>query len=156
MLPLTNRQKQLLEEGKTPFDQIFPAQELFGEYYTHPEKFHVTKQIDYIKNILSRNRDQECVVFLGRLLTKNIRDAREAINVQRGISKIHNGNPLSLNFNLADDTGFIKCKISTRDYLKLAKEIVESGVVDESWYIIRGRFGVKFNMVFVDKLRKLK
>ena len=154
---LSNRMEKLLSEGVTPFDLIFAAEDLFGEYYTAPEKFKITSgEVERINNILIANRDRSNVLFLGKLLTKNVRDAREAINVQRDINKSHMGNPLSLNFNVEDDTGFIKCKIGTKDYLRLGVEVVETGILNESWYLIKGRFGVKFNMVFVDKIRKLK
>jgi len=154
---LSNRMERLLSEGVTPFDLIFAAEDLFGEYYTTPEKFKITSgEVERINNILIANRDRSNVLFLGKLLTKNVRDAREAINVQRGISKSHMGNPLSLNFNVEDDTGFVKCKIGTKDYLRLGVDVVETGILNESWYLIKGRFGVKFNMVFVDKIRKLK
>lgn len=154
---LSNRMEKLLSEGVTPFDLIFAAEDLFGEYYTVPEKFKITSgEVERINNILIANRDRSNVLFLGKLLTKNVRDAREAITVQRGISKSHMGNPLSLNFNVEDDTGFIQCKIGTKDYLRLGVEVVETGILNESWYLIKGRFSVKFNMVFVDKIRKLK
>lgn len=155
-IPLTPRMNSLLENGETPYDLLFEAKERFGDYYLDPEKYGITSsEVRFTNDIISEHRDQNDVIFLGKLLTKNIRSTNEAINVQRGRSKVYKGNPLSLIFNIADDTGFLRCRISEREYLKIGKEIAESGIVEEDWYLVKGNFSVKFNMVFVTKIRKL-
>ena len=155
-IPLTPRMNSLLENGETPYDLLFEAKERFGDYYLDPEKYGITSsEVRFTNDIISEQRDQNDVIFLGKLLTKNIRSTNEAINVQRGRSKVYKGNPLSLIFNIADDTGFLRCRISEREYLKIGKEIAESGIVEEDWYLVKGNFSVKFNMVFVTKIRKL-
>jgi len=145
-----------LENPVTPFDNIFEAETLFAEYYEDPEKFGIRGHVWKILEVIDQEPDQN-IVFLGKLKTKNVRDANETISVQKRNGKVLTGPTLALNFRVADDSGIVMCRIKKgQPYEEMALPIVEHGVIDEDWYLVRGQYAPTYGMVFVEKVRKLE
>lgn len=151
-VPLTARQQKLIDAPETPYDNIFEAHDLFGDMYENPEKHKITMPLTEIRDI-SDTRDEEYVV-LGKLMTKNLRDLNEAINVQKRGGRILDSYTEMLNFTISDDTGQLRCNIGRYDYPTIGKLIVEEGKIGD-WYIFRGNVRKGFMSLNVKKWRKL-
>ncbi len=149
---LTTRQKSLIENPVTPFDNIFEAREKWGELYDNPEKHNISEAPIEIANITEHEDGQ--YVFIGKLMSKNLRDLNETINLQKRGGKRLEKFTQSLNFDAADDTGKIRCTINRFDYPRLGKPIVEEGKIGD-WFIFRGTVRKGFLQVTVKKWRKL-
>ena len=120
--------------------------------YENPEKHKITMPLTEIRDI-SDTRDEEYVV-LGKLMTKNLRDLNEAINVQKRGGRILDSYTEMLNFTISDDTGQLRCNIGRYDYPTIGKLIVEEGKIGD-WYIFRGNVRKGFMSLNVKKWRKL-
>ena len=138
----------------TPFDNIFEAESKFMHFYDDPEANKIGGHVWRIGEIIEEVPRKD-VVLLGKLKTKNVRDANENISVQKRGGRILEGQTLALNFRLADDTGLIQCRIKATEYLEMALPIVDTGVLDEDWYMVRGRYAPAFGMFFVEKVRNI-
>jgi DNA-directed DNA polymerase III PolC len=150
---LTTRQKSLLANPATPYDNVFEAHNLFQHIYDDPEKHNINTELVEIEDIHDSS-DRE-YTFIGKLITKNLRDLNEAINVQKRGGKLLEKNTEMLNFEVEDDTGKIRCTVDRFRYPKLGKPIVEEGRIGD-WYIWKGTVSKGFLQVRISKWRKLK
>ena len=73
--PLTPRQNNLLDNGETPYDDIFECERRFGHIKKEPAKHNIKTAITDIQNLEADNPG-EFVVF-GKLIEKNLRDLNE-------------------------------------------------------------------------------
>lgn len=152
-VPLTNRQITLLDNPKTPFDHIFEAQELWGDLYENWEQNKISRKPTEIANI---NDDQDGMyVVIGKLMTKNLRDLNEVINVQKRGGIVYDKNTQELLFSLSDDTGKIRCKIGRFKFEQLGRPIIEEGRLGD-WYLVLGKVRKGFLSLNVEKWRKLE
>lgn len=152
-VPLTNRQSTLLDNPKTPFDHIFEAHELWGDLYENWEQNKISRKPTEIANI---NDDQDGMyVVIGKLMTKNLRDLNEVINVQKRGGIVYDKNTQELLFSLSDDTGKIRCKIGRFKFDQLGRSIVEEGRLGD-WYVVLGKVRKGFLSLNVEKWRKLE
>lgn len=149
---LTKRQESLMENPVTPFDNIFEGNSKFGEYYTDWTKFNVKDQPNEIANI--HEHEDGKYTFLGKIVTKNLRDLNENIFIQkRGGRRIEEHTQM-LNLDVADDTGKIRIAIDRFKFAKLGKPLVEDGKIGE-WYIWKGKVRKGFLQVQIEAWRKL-
>ena len=152
-VPLTNRQSTLLDNPKTPFDHIFEAHELWGDLYENWEQNKISRKPTEIANI---NDDQDGMyVVIGKLMTKNLRDLNEVINVQKRGGIVYDKNTQELLFSLSDDTGKIRCKIGRFKFEQLGRPIIEEGRLGD-WYLVLGKVRKGFLSLNVEKWRKLE
>ena len=150
--PLTPRQEKLLDEGETPYDDIFECERRFGHMKQNPEAHNIKTPISDI-NLLESDTPGEFVVF-GKLVEKNLRDLNEAVNLaKRGGRRAENNN-LWLNMKFEDDTGPILAGIDRFKYNKLGKPIVEDGKIGD-WYLLKGKIRKGFRKLNIEKWRKL-
>ena len=151
-IPFTPRQEKLLNEGVTPYDDIFECERRFGHIKKEPHKHGIASKITDIGE-LDADRPGT-FVFFGKLTEKNLRDMNETINLaKRGGRRVETHN-LWLNITFEDDTGPIISTIDRFKYPKLGKPVVEEGRVGD-WYLIKGNVKQGFRKVYVERLRKL-
>ena len=150
--PLTPRQENLLNNGETPYDDIFECERRFGHIKADPAAHIIKTPIIDIQDLEADNPGT--FVFFGKLKEKNLRDMNETVNLaKRGGRRVDSHN-LWLNMTFEDDTGPIISTIDRFKYPKLGKPIVEDGRIGD-WYLIKGYLKQGFRKIYVEKWRKL-
>ena len=150
--PLTPRQENLLNNGETPYDDIFECERRFGHIKADPAAHNIKTPIIDIQDLEADNPGT--FVFFGKLKEKNLRDMNETVNLaKRGGRRVDSHN-LWLNKTFEDDTGPIISTIDRFKYPKLGKPIVEDGRIGD-WYLIKGYLKQGFRKIYVEKWRKL-
>jgi DNA polymerase III alpha subunit len=127
-------QRKLLSEPKTPYDDIFQADRLYGDFYSNP-KAHGVKSgpVTHIADITEPGD----YVFIGKLVEKNLRDMNEYGSVVKRGGRTMKRDPLFLNLTLEDDTGSIKATIKRWTYKKWGAPLIEKAKMDE-WFMWKG------------------
>ena len=150
--PLTPRQENLLDNGETPYDDIFECERRFGHIKADPAAHNIKTPIIDIQDLEADNPGT--FVFFGKLKEKNLRDMNETVNLaKRGGRRVDTHN-LWLNMTFEDDTGPIISTIDRFKYPKMGKPIVEDGRIGD-WYLIKGYLKQGFRKIYVEKWRKL-
>ena len=150
--PLTPRQENLLNNGETPYDDIFECERRFGHIKADPAAHNIKTPIIDIQDLEADNPGT--FVFFGKLKEKNLRDMNETVNLaKRGGRRVDSHN-LWLNMTFEDDTGPIISTIDRFKYPKMGKPIVEDGRIGD-WYLIKGYLKQGFRKIYVEKWRKL-
>lgn len=138
--------------AETPYGDIFETDRRFGEYYKSPEKFKIKSQHpDFISSI----QDEGDYIFIGKLISKNLRDLNEYKSVVERGGKIVKHNTLLLNFTVEDDTDSIICTINRWDFQKTGKIIAETAPIGQ-YFLIKGRITGSWRKINVDKIRWIK
>ena len=150
--PLTPRQEKLLDNGETPYDDIFECERRFGHIKANPKEHKIASKIVDIQELDADNPGT--FVFFGKLKEKNLRDMNEAVNLaKRGGRRVDNNN-LWLNITFEDDTAPIIATIDRFKYDKMGKPIVEEGKIGD-WYLVKGNIKKGFRKIYLDRWRKL-
>ena len=150
--PLTPRQEKLLDNGGTPYDDIFECERRWGHIKKDPTSHNITSKII---DIIDLDGDNPGVfVFFGKLVEKNLRDMNEVGNLAKRGGRRVDKNNLWLNLTFEDDTAPIICTVDRFKYPKMGKPIVEEAR-DGDWFLIKGAIKKGFRKIYVDKVRKL-
>jgi len=150
--PLTPRQDRLLNEGGTPYDDIFECERRFGHIKKDPASHNIKSDIIDIDTLEADNPG--VYVFFGKLKEKNLRDLNETVNLAKRGGRIAETHNLWLNMTFEDDTGPIISTIDRFKYPKMGKPIVEDGRLND-WYLVKGTLRKGFRKIYIDKIRKL-
>jgi DNA-directed DNA polymerase III PolC len=150
--PLTPRQENLLDNGETPYDDIFECERRFGHIKKDPASHNIKTPITDIHNLEADNPGQ--FVVFGKLVEKNLRDLNEAVNLAKRGGRRAETHNLWLNMKFEDDTGPILAGIDRFKYPKLGKPIVEDGKIGD-WYLLKGQIRKGFRKLNIEKWRKL-
>jgi len=134
-LKLTDGQKKLLAR-ESVYAHPFPTREKYADLYANPRNYNITRApvveiTDLVPNVE--------VVVLGKLIKKNPRDLNEERYVLRRGGKVFKDHTRMFIFHIQDDTGKLIAIIDRFNYDKYALPIVQSGVVDETHVLIRGK-----------------
>lgn len=147
--PLLPGQQRLLENAKTIYDDLYPAETMWGTYYTHPERHNIaTQRVSYIKDVAENGT----YIFLGCLKDRNQRDLNEYGNVVKRGGKLIQGNSLFLNLTLEDDTDSIICTVDRFLFPEMGKPIAEAGKVDEDWFLVKGYIKNNWRKIYVERI----
>lgn len=149
----TARQKNLLANGTTPYDQIFECFDKFGHIKANPSEYKINTQIVDIEQIDTEFEGE--VVIFGRLKEKNLRDHNETILVQKRNGRKMAGQTLFLNMTVEDDTGTIQITVDRHKYPRIGSPIVEEGKMGD-WYLWKGRVQKGFRRLYVERWRSLE
>ena len=150
--PLTPRQESLLDNGETPYDDIFECERRFGHIKADPASHNIVTPITDIQDL---DGDIPGIfVFFGKLKEKNLRDMNEAVNLAKRGGRRADKNNFWLNLTFEDDTGPIIGTIDRFKYNKIGKPVVEEGKIGD-WYLIKGSIKKGFRKIYVEKIRKL-
>ena len=150
--PLTPRQESLLDNGETPYDDIFECERRFGHIKADPTAHKIVTPITDIQDLDANNPGT--FVFFGKLKEKNLRDMNEVVNLQKRGGRRVESNNLWLNITLEDDTGPIICTIDRFKYNRIGKQVVEDGRMGD-WYLVKGQMKKGFRKIYVEKYRKM-
>lgn len=135
----------------SPFRYLYPAKEVYGDYYTDPKSHGLS-------GVVTTIADAQCdgnFTIIGCLIKKNLRDANEACFVNKRNGKHLEGETAWLNITIEDDTGQMMCKIKIEDYVRFGKEITETGKDDHDWYIVYGEKINGWSILFVKNIMKI-
>lgn len=149
--PLPAGLQSKLDIAKSPFKYLYPAKQVYGDYYTNPEEHGLNGKVSKIVNC----QQDGAYTIIGKLIKKNTRDSNEACFVTKRGGKYLTGSTTWINLTVEDDTDSIMAKISIRDYDKFGKEIAESGKEDEDWYMVHGEKINGWGLLFVKNIRKI-
>lgn len=140
-----------IEQKISPFKYLYPAKEIYGDFYTDPYKHQIYRQVSHICNVV----DDGEYVIIGCLIRKNLRDANEACFVNKRGGKFLKGNTAWLNITIEDDTGSIMCKIKNEDYETFGREIAETGKENKDWYAVYGKKINGWSILFVINIMRI-
>tara|TARA_R110000782_G_scaffold5657_6_gene19571 strand:- start:597 stop:3410 length:2814 start_codon:yes stop_codon:yes gene_type:complete len=150
--PLTPRQDSLLDNGETPYSDIFECERRFGHIKADPASHNIVTAITDIQDLEADRAGT--FVFFGKLKEKNLRDMNETVNLAKRGGRRVDTNNLWLNLTFEDDTGPIISTIDRFKYNKMGKPIVEDGRIGD-WYLVKGSIKLGFRKIYVEKIRKL-
>ncbi len=142
----------LLENGKTPFDDIHETETLWGHIRKEPQKHGIVSPLLTAKEI--GDKRDVTFAFIGKLQTKNIRDLNETIFLQKRNGVRLDKKTKYLNLTFQDDTDIINAGISRWDFERIGKDIYENGKIGD-WYLMRGKCPPNFRRIQIEKIRKL-
>lgn len=135
----------------SPFKYLYPAEEIYGDYYADPRSHGLNGKVS---TIAKANCDGTFTI-IGCLIKKNLRDANEACFVSKRNGKFLKGNTSWINITIEDDTGSIMCKIKIKDYERFGKAIAETGKEDKDWYMVHGQKINGWSILFVQNIKKI-
>lgn len=149
-LPFTDRQTNLLENGKTQFDNVFEAREKFGDLLANPDKYGIKNKIWQIVDIDTKEGGY---TFIGRVVKWKIRSLNEMqYLVQRNGMKVPMDKWLTL--TIEDDSGTISATIPRKLYPRLAEPIVKK-YTDSDWFLFRGNVVEGNRRVYIERFKPL-
>jgi DNA polymerase III alpha subunit len=149
---LTPRQDKLLDNGTTPYDDIFECERRWGHIKKDPSAHNI---ISPITDIIDLDGDSPGMfVFFGKLVEKNLRDMNEVVNLAKRGGRRVDKNNLWLNLTFEDDTAPIICTIDRFKYSRMGKPIVEQSR-DGDWFLIKGEIKKGFRKIYVNNIRTL-
>jgi len=150
-LPYPAGLENKIDTAISTFKYLYPAKELYGDYYTDPASYNLN---GYVSKINEADHDGDFTI-IGCLIKKNLRDANEACFVSKRNGKFLKGNTAWLNITIEDDTGSIMCKIKIEDYERLGKMIAETGKEEKDWYMVYGQKINNWSIIFVKNIIKI-
>lgn len=151
--PFTPGELRMLNNAKTPWDDVFECNTRWGHMRQEPEKYNIKTRIMDLRDVAADTEGYFAV--FGKLKEKNLRDMNETVNLaKRGGQKVTDNN-LWLNIMIEDDTGSIICRIDRWKYPTIGKPIIEGMIEDEDWLLIKGKVSKGFRLIVVDKYRHL-
>lgn len=146
---LTPGQMKVLENKKTPFDNIFECEEKFSDIYDNPKKHKVVSgKVMRIEEIQNKGS----YVFIGKITKKTLRDVNEAKSLQKRKGERKTGQTQWLRLDLEDDTGQIMAGINRYDFIELGKPLLD---MDDQWIIWKGTIKADFRYINISKWRLL-
>lgn len=151
--PLPAGIQKHLTADESPFKYLYPAKELYGDYYKNYQNYNLENSIWTIKGVKEAEDDDFNII--GKLIEKTGRDANEAQFVAKRDGQYLEGQTAYLLLTLEDDTGEIRCKISIDDYNRLGHEIAENGQKDKDWYLVHGKKINNWDILFVKNIRRI-
>lgn len=150
--PLPSRAQKLLTNPSTPLDSLWPVRDAFDKIMPDPREKNIFTEPTQVSEITKKGYDYEALIFV--VVRKiNPRDENEVINVAKRGYKITRGPTISLNLQVADDTGTILAKINRWDYESIGKQIVDRGKPGRALYALKGRVPADFRMLQVKNIR---
>jgi hypothetical protein len=141
------------------FEDLFPTESRFGDYYVNPEKMGVRAGTNVVK--VEEIAGEGEFVYIGKLVGKDLRDHNEEIRVKRRNGKRWGGPTLFLDLDIEDDTGKVLTRIERYDFEDIGRPIWE-GAKEGTWWLVRaerklwGRPDGGFKMVYVKKIQQLR
>ncbi len=150
---LTTGQLNKLANATTPFDKVFECQERWGHIKLNPSAHGIKSSLREIDSI-TKDDDGE-VVFIGKLVEKNLRDLNELGILQKRGGRRIVGQSHFLNLTVEDDTSSIIITIDRHKFTQLGKPIVETAKIGD-WFLWKGRIRQGFRKVYCERYRRLE
>lgn len=149
---LTSEMIEKALAAKDEFADIFPMQSKYGGIYADPSSNGIASDVTKLADI--DGSQEGSVVFIGRLVKKNPRNANEDVNVKKRGGKMLRGPLDFLDITIQDDTGTLMCRVDRYKFKAMGKPLLDTVAVGED-LLVRANFrkGIRFG--FISKWRKL-
>lgn len=134
-IPFTPTMIHTLMNPESIFEELFPCQAKFHDFYEYPAAHGLSKPPSLIKTI----NGEGMYIFIGVLKTKNVRDLNQYEHVQKRGGEIYKTDSIMLNIIVEDDTDSLMCQVDRFHFEKMGRLIAETGVEGKDWYLIKGK-----------------
>lgn len=146
--------KEKVLAAQCKFDQLYPIEAAYGDMYADPEKYGC--RIGSIIYKADELPQEGSVLFIGKVVEKELRDENETVRVARRDGRRLNGPTMFADLVLKDDTGIpIIARVDRFKFEPLGRLAVEVLKKEEDVILIRGRRIPNFNMIKVERIRCL-
>lgn len=137
---LTESEIEQIKKAPSVFYDLFPMHHRYRRFYEDYKSENLLDPPVNIDQITDDNCGGKSLLFLGRLIDKNLRDYNEDVNVKKRNGKKGYGPVMFIDFRVADDTGRIQCRIDRYKYESMGHQIFEAklGTV----LLIRANFNI--------------
>ena len=151
--PLPARALKLLENPRTKIDSLWPIRDAFKRLMPDPALRNIHSSPTPVADVHFISEENEVLVFV--VFKKiNLRDENEAVNIAKRKGKAYKDHTMSLNLQMADDTGVIFGKINRYAYPKMGVSIVERGRPGRAMYAVKGTVPPgSFRMIRINLVR---
>ena len=147
---LTAKQVEKIESAQKDFDDLFPIEHAYANYYDGDEK--VVGDVVRLDQITGE-QDGMCVL-IGKLIYKNLRDANEEINIKKRGGEVVSEPTTYLDFRVHDDTEQLLVRIGRFDYERMGKQLFNEVPVG-AVLMIRVRLVPGYRFGWVVKWRRI-
>lgn len=147
-----DREKVLAATVK--FADLYPISKTYADLYANPEKYGC--RAGSIIHTADKLPEEGSVLFIGRVVEKELRDENETVRVARRDGRRLTGPTMFADFVLKDDTGIpIIGRIDRFKYEPLGRVAMEKLKKEDDVVLIRGKRIPNFNMIKIERIRCL-
>jgi DNA polymerase III alpha subunit len=147
----TSAMIRTMMDPETQFNILFPCEHWWGDFFTKPQEFGLTKPPAAIETILEPGE----YLLVGKMMDRNLRDLNETQSLARRGGQYITDHKFFLNLILEDDTDTIVVTVNRYRYEELGREIAESGKVGHDWYLVKGVIKDKWRRIDVTQIMNL-
>lgn len=148
----TPSEVEFLNKGKTPFDKIFEAKELWGKVFKYPERYNIKSKLTVLNDIVQDSEGE--FVFIAKLTEKNLRDHNEVANLAKRGGVRMEGQTQFLNGTVEDDTSSIFININRQLFERLGRPLIEDARIGD-WFLWKGTMRRGFRKIYISRWIKL-
>lgn len=133
----------------TPFKYIYPAKQIYGDYYLKPNDHGIYENEVYEICNMSKKKTY---CFIGLLIKKTMRDMNEKMLIERrGGTKIENDSTFAI-LSFEDDSGIVNGVVGNKIFYEFA-ETIEKSNVDKDWLLVFGTYNPIWNNVYIENIK---
>jgi DNA polymerase III alpha subunit len=150
--PYSRSEIEFLNNGRTPWDKIFEARDLWGRIFKHPDRYNIITPLTFIKDIVENYVGE--YVFIAKLASKNLRDHNELHNLEKRGGRRIEGQTKFLQATVEDDTGTIHIVINRHLFEQFGRPLVEQAKLGD-WFLWKGQVKRGFKQVEISRWIRL-
>ena len=150
--PYNERQKMILDQGKTPYDSLFATKAKWQHIFDNPEKYNIVSKLSNVSDVTVSSFGE--FVIIGKVHSMVQKDINSNENVEKRGGTILPGDTTYLVFKLEDDTGEITCVVGRYDFKKFGREFLLS-YRENDYFLIKGSSQEEFKTLSVKLFIKL-
>ncbi len=151
---MDDKLKKRIAEAHVKFADLYPISRAYADWYADPEAHgcRIGSKI-YKADQLPESGD---VLFIGRVVKKELRDENETVRVARREGRRLTGPTIFADFFLKDDTGIpMICRVDRFNYEPMGRIAMERLVAEQDVLLIRGRKIPGFGMIKIERMKVL-
>lgn len=142
---------KMLRDPDTVFNILFPCEHWWGDFYSKPNEFGLTKAPDKIETISKPGE----YLLVGKLIECNLRDLNEPRLLARRDGRYIHENKYFLTMILEDDTESIIVSVNRYNFESIGRDIAENSKVGHDWFLVKGSIKDKWRQVDVSQILNL-
>lgn len=136
------------------FSDLYPISKTYADLYANPENYGC--RVGSVIYRADQLPEEGSVLFIGRVVEKELRDENETVRVARRDGRRLTGPTMFADFVLKDDTGIpIIGRIDRFKYEPLGRVAMEKLKKEDDVVLIRGKRIPNFNMIKIERIRCL-
>lgn len=169
-IAFTKREVHLLNFGKTPWDHVFEARDLWGHIFDNPKKYRIDSPLTQLKDIRQSDRGQ--FTFIAKMIEKDLRDHNGVKELERRKGQRLSGvrweligkewkrqeddqwPAVYLLVTVEDDTANIIIQVNRFKYQFLGLPLINEHKVGE-WFLWQGNMSAGFRQIKIERWAKL-